>query len=87
MKKPKPKKKEVLSASNVKDYLRNKFDLNCDDFWDWFFSECDYGDTNFLSMDIDDVFEKSWLEYIKTIKDEFHDKKEDEYNLEIENDL
>ena len=90
MKKPKKKKKELLSANDVRDYLSNKFGLDCDPFWDWFFSESSYGDTNLLSMDLNDVFDRSWLDYIKIIKNEFYNSDEDEFDdfsLEIENDL
>jgi hypothetical protein len=90
MKKPKSKKKEILKASDIKNYLRNKFDLECDEFWDWFFEGSTYGDVNVLSMNVNDVFKKSFVKYIKTIKNEFYFSNEDEfddYSLDIENDL
>jgi len=86
----KSKKKEFLRASNVKDYLRNKFDLNCDEFWTWLFVECPIGESSLLSMNLKECANASWLEYIRTIKEEFYDSKEDEFDeyvLEIENDL
>lgn len=88
-KKPQAHQVAILSASEVSEYIRLKFEMENEEFWKWFFSESKWGETNLLSVSDNDSedFEGQWFDYYKIIKEEFGpDANEDSY-LEIEYDL
>jgi len=90
MKKPSPIKTIIFSARQINDYIINLYNVNGDQFWDWFYSECRWGETNLLSLseaDNEYGFEEPLSSYFKLIKSEFSDQVDDEECLEIKNDL
>lgn len=89
VKKPKFKKASVLLASEIKNYVHTKFDTDNDEFWDWFFSECEWGHTNLLGFDDDDTYYPvyKFKEYYNILKNEFMPDADEDSCIEIENDL
>ena len=87
IKKPKPEDIKILSANEIEYYIRHKFELSNHKFWQWFFSECPFGETTLLSFAEDMYYPKEYYSYVKIIKDEFEEYLDDELCLEIENDL
>jgi hypothetical protein len=86
--KPKPKQKTIWSATQIKEHLETKFNAKNDKFWQWFFSEAPWGETNLLDLGDPEFYEfkdKKVNEYFAILKDEFYDKNNEE--MEIENDL
>lgn len=88
-KKPKPKQIEILSATEMSDYIRLKFEMECDKFWEELFSECPWGDTALLCLHEDQVplYSKNMLKYFNIIKEEFINDANEEFCVEIENDV
>lgn len=89
-KKPKPREVCILSANEIENYIRLKYDVDDNGFWKWFFSECSWGDINLLGLheeDIEDIIQPNHREYVSIIKEDFIDDADEESNLEIENDL
>lgn len=92
MNKPKPFLKQILSASEVKKFIASKYKKSGQEFWEWFFSECPWGDTNLLTLDeADDCYAGIYLNedkgYVALLKKEFKKYASNEGCLEIENDL
>lgn len=84
-KKPEPKK-VIYAASDIKDYLSDKFEMECDVFWELFFKNS-FGLESFSTLYINDVslsqnFETK--EYFHLIFKEFG---EDDNDLIIERDI
>lgn len=87
-KKPKPKQVAILSASEMRDYIRLKFETENDKFWDWFFSESQWGETNILSLtDEDEIIQPEFMNYFNIIIKDFSPDADEEDCIEIENDL
>lgn len=84
MKKPKPKLKAVYSASEIHKYLKSK-NIVDNEFWEWFFSECPWGESNLLGFDEEDEY-WGFPIYVKAIQALKLDL-EDGDGLRIENDL
>tara|TARA_R110000868_G_scaffold99024_5_gene272687 strand:- start:4638 stop:4919 length:282 start_codon:yes stop_codon:yes gene_type:complete len=78
---------ESVSAIQVINYLNDKFDASNDDFWIWLFTDCKFGETSILLLSDMSVFNKQYREYILLIKEEYIDYVDDDFSLEIENDL
>lgn len=86
-KRPEPKI-AILSATEINDYIRLKFQMENDQFWDWFFGECPWGDTNVLSLDNkDQIIQPEFMNYFRIIEKEFMLDSDEDHCLEIENDL
>lgn len=88
-KKPKPKEVAILSASEIEKYIRLKYDVDDNGFWNWLFSECPWGDTGLLSLHEDDydIIQPDMKTYFNILKDDFLPDADEELCLEIENDL
>lgn len=89
-KKPKPREAQILSAKEIDTYISLKYEIDNNEFWDWFFSECPWGETNFLGLhnnDFADIIQPRFMEYFNIIKQDFIFDADDESCLEIENDL
>ena len=91
-KKPKPLDIKVLSAKEIDYYIRNKFEIANDEFWEWFFSECPWGETTILSLNEEDYYpdeynSEKYAEYVQLIRDEFEEYADEEHTLEIEHDF
>lgn len=88
LKKPQPREVKVLSAHEIENYIRIKFDTEDDDFWAWFFSECSWGKTNLLGLADDDInmISNKFKTYYNIIKSEFLPDANEDGNLEINND-
>jgi hypothetical protein len=88
-KKPKPKEIAILSAAEIEKYVRLKYDVDDNGFWNWFFGECPWGDTNLLSLHEDDydIIQPKMKTYFNILKDDFLPDADEELCLEIENDL
>lgn len=78
---------ESVSAIQVINYLNDKFDASNDDFWIWLFADCKFGETSILLLSDMSVFNKRHRQYILLIKEEYIDYVDDDFSLEIENDL
>lgn len=87
IKKPKVQEVKVFSASNIENYIRVKFNVDDNGFWIWFFGECPWGETNFLSLVDDDIISNKFKAYYNLIKSEFLPDVDDENCIEIKNDL
>lgn len=87
--KPKAQEAKVFSAENMANYLRIKFDVDDNGFWDWFFSECPWGETNFLSLDDNDIdiIANKFKSYYNLIKTEFLPDADEQASIQIKNDL
>ena len=84
----KPKQKPIWSATQIKEHLETKFNAKNDKFWQWFFSEAPWGETNLLDLGDPEGCPcpyKGVGDYFTILKDEFYDKNNEE--IEIENDL
>ncbi len=86
-KKPKIKKVRLLSANEIKNYIRSKFDTENDEFWSWFFSECPWGKTNILDLSNEEIIQPKFKDYFKIIKNDFIPDADEDSCVEIENDL
>lgn len=91
IKKSKFQNKQTLLASEIDYFIKNKFDIEDNGFWDWFFNGVGSGETNILSL-TDGVFIQPHIrEYYRILRQEFSDQAEDDINnhpcIEIENDL
>lgn len=88
-KKPKPLDIQTLSAHDIKYYLSGKFEVSNDEFWEYFFGECPWGETTLLCLDEYDLdlYPKGYWDYISLIRDEFQDYADEVLCLEITNDL
>lgn len=88
-KKPKPLDIQIMSATDIEYYVNSKFEISNDEFWEWFFSECPWGETTLLALHHDDIneYDKGYRDYIQIIADEFQDYADEELCLEITNDL
>lgn len=89
LKTPKFKKTNFLSAKEIKNYVHTKFDTDNDAFWDWFFSECEWGETNLLSFNEEyiDIIHPKFKEYYNILKNDFMPDADEESCIEIQNDL
>jgi len=89
VKRPKFKKATFLSASEIRNYVHTKFDTDNDAFWDWFFSECKWGETNLLSFDEEDdgIIPSKCKEYFNILKNDFIPDADEESCIEIKNDF
>lgn len=90
----KPKfKTNFLSASEIRNYVHTKFDIDNDEFWNWFFSKCQFGETNLLNFDDDDAdiihntLPSNCREYYNILKNDFIPNVDEECCIEIKNDL
>ena len=86
-KKPKPLDIQTLSAHDIKYYLSGKFEVSNDEFWQWFFGECPWGETNLLVLEEEDIVFEEYRDYVRLIRDEFEEYADDELCLEIINDF
>lgn len=88
-KKPKPKEVAILSASEIKKYIDLKYVADDNGFWDWFFSDCPWGNTGLLSLHEEDydIIQPKFKTYFNILKDDFLSDADEELCLEIENDL
>lgn len=90
-KKSKKGKKKIplppLSASKI-DYLTtNKYDVEDDGFWSWFFEDIETGATSFLCLNEKEPIPEKFQNYLSILRDEFLKEVDDDDCLEIENDL
>jgi len=82
------KTKKILSATEIRKEIKSKFKLDNKPFWEWFFSESPWGETNLISLDKqdeEDIFPE-FLDYFKLIKKEYRKFKVNDV-IEIENDF
>jgi hypothetical protein len=87
-KKPEPKQVCILSASEMNDYIRLKFQTENDAFWEWVFSECPWGETTLLSLsNPDEIIQPQFMNYFNIIVRDFLPDADEESCIEIENDL
>ena len=87
-KKPEPKQVAVLSASDINEYIKLKFQTENDPFWNWVFSECPWGDTTLLCLDdSDEIIQSQFINYFNIIAKDFLPDADEEGCIEIENDL
>ena len=89
-KKSKKYKKQIslpLSADKIEYLLTNKYDMDDEGFWLWFFEETEKGGTNILCLDQKEPIPEKFVFYINIIRDEFSKDVDSENCLEIENDL
>lgn len=86
IKKPKIHKIHILQASEINNYIQLKYQINCDNFWKWFFSECSWGDTNILSLD-DENIKPEFKTFFDIMKEDFISDADEFFDLEIKNDL
>ena len=80
---------EILSAADIRSYIEAKYESTNDEFWNWFFSECEWGDTNLLSLNKRDENEidSKFKEYFKILRDDYRGSVNNDLCLEIKNDL
>jgi hypothetical protein len=88
-KKPKVYNTTILSAIEIQRYIHIKYDIDNDEFWNWFFGECSSDDTNFLSLRTDDysLIKPEFKEYFNILKDDFLPDADEDLYLEIKNDF
>lgn len=90
LKKPKLREVKVLSANEIENYTRIKFNVDDNGFWLWFFSKCPWGETNLLSFNDNDniyIISNKFKEYYYLLKKEFLPDVNDMSCIEIKNDL
>jgi hypothetical protein len=87
--KPKLHSKKYLSAQEVKKFISNKYRTNDPEFWKDLFSECPWGETTLLpfNKEEDNNLWMRYSKYVYLLEKEFHQYMDDEYCVEIENDL
>lgn len=78
-----------MSAADIRSYIEAKYESTNDEFWKWFFGECEWGNTNFLSLNKRDEIDihPEYREYFKIIRDDYRGSVDDDLCLEIKNDL
>src|ERR1035437_4051936 len=96
IKKPKPKAVPILRASEIRDYISLKYEMDSESFWKWFFGECRFGDTNLLLIGPDDISHgcgrtkketKASRDYFNIIREDFLPDADEDFCLEIERDI
>lgn len=87
MAKPKYKTKKYLSASEVKSFIKKKYKNNGSKFWDWIFSESDWGEDNLVQIIEPEFMYPGTEKYFSFLEKEFADLADEEGQITIENDL